>query len=301
MTDGNEWSDSDLDFTIASGVSDPELLSALRDYFAEQTEQSIQIDRWKLNTALRDQTELSKSDAESLFTGLVLSGVATQEEYSGSFADYSFRVQCEEAARVLENQRIARAAIDEIGVEDETFSDESAELTATFPPGIDGDGITRVRTLSSDLRNLCFDADTVVRIANPYFDPNPSIVGDIAGLSNRGIETRILTRETASASRDLVSALNGIYGEIEPANRHQLQVRDLYKRHDETGRQAYATHAKVAITDRDVCYIGSANLTPTSLSDNFELGVLLRGENVEIAADVFDTVFEFAREVGLPL
>jgi cardiolipin synthase/putative cardiolipin synthase len=231
----------------------------------------------------------------------VLNGVANQKGGGQSFADYSFIVECGPAARVLESQRIAKVALDEAGVTAETNESSQVELTATFPPGIHEERMSDVRPLSSDLRKLFFDADSVVRIANPYFDPNPSVVGDIASLANRGVTTRILTRETESASSKLVSALNSVYEGTDPENRHRLRVRDLYERDDETGRQAYATHAKVVIADRDICYLGSANLTDTSLSNNFELGVLLQGKTVKVAVDVFDAVFDLAREVKLPL
>lgn len=294
----NKWFDDDVDFTIARGVADVELLSALRDYFTACPEEQVEIDRTKLGTSLKDGLRLSKSDAESLFTGLVLNGVAEQTGGGRSFADYSFTVDCAPAARVLESQRIARSALDEAGNRGSELT--LTELTATFPPGITGERITDVRPLSSDLRKLFFDAESVVRIANPYFDPTPSVVGDIASLANRGVTTKILTRETESASSNLVSALNSIYEKVDSANRHRLRVRDLYKR-DESGYQAYATHAKIAIADSDLCYIGSANLTDTSLSNNFELGVLLRGENVDSVVNVFDAVFDFSREVKLPL
>lgn len=299
-TSKDQWFDDDIDFTIAKGVSDSELLSVLRDYFVGRPESRIEIDRRELNRSI-DCHRLSKSDAEFLFTGLVLNGVANQKGKGASFADYSFTVECEAAARILESQRIARAALEEADVTEKASKSPHVELTATFPPGINGEKITDVRLLSSDLRKLFFDADSIVRIANPYFDPNPSVVGDIASLANRGVKTKILTRETESANLKLVSALNSVYEGINPENRHRLRVRDLYERDDETGRQAYATHAKVVIADRDLCYLGSANLTDTSLSNNFELGVLIRGEPVKIAVDVFDSVFNFAREVKLPL
>lgn len=299
-THEDQWFDGDIDFTIAKGVSDPELLPALRDYFVGRVESRIEIDRTELNRCI-DCHKLSKSDAESLFAGLVLNGVANQKGSGPSFADYSFTVECEAAARILESQWIARAVLEEAGVTEKTSKSPHVKLTATFPPGIHGGKVTDVRPLSSDLRKLFFDADSVVRIANPYFDPNPSVVGDIASLANRGVTTKILTRETESASSKLVSALNGVYEGIDPENRYRLRVRDLYERDDETGRQAYATHAKVVIADRDLCYLGSANLTDTSLSNNFELGVILRGERVETAIQVFDTVFDFARDVELPL
>ncbi|WP_169802679.1 phospholipase D-like domain-containing protein [Halalkalicoccus paucihalophilus] len=280
-------------------MSDAKLLLALRDYFTGCSEQNIEVDRAKLNRSL--DAELTKSDAESLFTGLVLSRVANQKRRGRSFADYSFMVECEPAARVLETQRIARAALEEARTKSWRSQTPDAELTATFPPEITDEVLTNVRPLSDDLRTLFFGADSLVRIANPYFDPNPSVVGDIASLANRGVKTKILTRETNSASLNLVSALNSVYEGIDPPNRHRLKVRDLYERDGETGRQAYATHAKIAIADSEVCYIGSANLTDTSLSNNFELGVLLRGENVKVATEVFDTVFDFAREVKLPI
>lgn len=304
MVDGNqssdEWSDDEIDFTIARGVSDSELLSTLRDYFATRSEERLEVDRGKLSRSLAPGTRLSKSDAEALFTGLVLNGVATQTGGGCSFADYSFTVECDPAAETLEGQRIARQVLDETRETERGGEGSLVELTATFPPGIAIEGFDDVRPLSSDLRNLFFDADTVVRIANPYFDPNPSVVGDIASLANRGVTTKILTRETESASANLVSALNSIHERVDPENRHRLRVRDLFER-DETGRQAYATHAKIAIADTDICYLGSANLTDTSLSNNFELGVLLHGKNVDTAADVFDVVFDFSREVELPL
>jgi cardiolipin synthase/putative cardiolipin synthase len=296
-----DWYGEDADFTIARGLRDPEVLPVLRNYFAEQPERQIEVDRTKLNSSLSKEYRLSKSDAEALFTGLVLNGVANQKSGGQSFADYSFSVECEPASKVLELQCIGRRAIDETGVGVRDNDYQSVELTATFPPGIKVEGETGVRPLSSDLRKLFFGADSVVRIANPYFDPNPAIVGDIASLANRGVTTKILTRETRSASESLASAMNSIYEQIDPPKRHQLKVRDLFKRDENTGRQAYATHAKLAIADREICYLGSANLTDTSLQNNFELGVLLRGNDVDVAIDVFDSVFEFSRAVDLPL
>lgn len=304
MTDSglppDEWFAPELDFTVARSISDRGLIAALRDYFAEQSESRIEVDRRELNEAL-DGYRLSKSDAEPLFTGLVVNGVADQASSKRSFADYSFLVECEPASKVLEGQRVARAALEDVGWTNRDPDELHTELTATFPPAISRDRISAIRPLSTEIRQLLFDADDVVRIANPYFDPTPAVVGDVASLANRGVETRILTRETESASSNLKSTLNSIHERIDSHHRHRLKVRDLYERDTETGQQAYATHAKIAIADRDLCYLGSANLTDTSLSNNFELGVLLRGENVDVAVDLFDTVFNFARTVELPL
>ena len=296
----DRWFGEAPDFTIARGLGDINQITRVRDCLAEQSDDRFEVDRVRLDSWLGHSQSLSKSDAEVLFTGLVLNGAATQTGSERSFADYSFVVDRRRATAVLEAQRIARMVLDDVGFTDRP-DEPTTELTATFPPRTDERVVSSVRPLSDDLRRLFFEADSIVRIANPYFDPTPSIVGDIASLADRGVTTNILTREARDGPKNLASSLNAIYEKINPPHRHRLNVRDLYERDQLTGKQAYATHAKIAIADRDICYLGSANLTDTSLSNNFELGVLLRGENVLSAIDVFDAVFDLARPVELPL
>lgn len=293
--------DDNLEFTIARGISSLTVLDSVREYLRKRIPEDVEVDRRSLNSALSEEAQLSKRDAECLFTGFVLNGAATQVSNARTFADYTFAVDSNLAVTVLNAQRIARSALQDAEALEADHSEPTVEFTGTFPPAMGTRALTQVRPLSDDLRRLFFDADTVVRIANPYFDPTPSVVGDIASLSNRGVKTKILTRETDSASRNLRSALNTLHERIELSNRHSLQVRDCYESDDETGKQAYATHAKIAIADDDLCYVGSANLTGHSLESNFELGVLLRGDSVDTAINVFDAVFEFSRHVDLPI
>lgn len=291
----------ELDFTIARGISDPGVIKAVREVFLRTDTGEIKTNREMLTAHLSGDISLSKSEAEYLFTGLVLNDAATQIAGGKSFADYTFTVNVERAADVLETQQIACLVLDDVGFFNNDTTRPTVELTGTFPPMMDAQLPSEVQPLVGDLRRIFFSADTTVRVANPYFDPSPAVVGDIVGLLNRGVRAKILTRETESAASDLRSTLNRLHEEIDPSCRDHLYVRDLYKRDDQTGQQAYATHAKIAIADQNLCYLGSANLTDTSLSTNFELGVLLRGDVVSTAINVFDTVFEFSRRVDLPL
>lgn len=293
--------DGGFDFTIARGISSLNILDAVREHFRQQTPSDIKINRQSLNSSLPDKAQLSKKDAECLFTGLVLNGAAAQVGNARTFADYTFAVQTDRVMSILDAQRIARSALDDERALNKQRAETSVEFTATFPPTVNPFPSDKVRPLSSDLRQIFFDADSVVRIANPYFDPTPSVVNDIASLSNRGVKTKILTRETVRASKKLKKALNMLYDRVEPSNRNSLQIRDCYKRDDKTGNQSYATHAKIAIADDELCYVGSANLTEHSLSNNFELGVLLRGDSVSVAIEIFDSVFEFSNRVNLPI
>lgn len=294
----DDWLDSDPDFTIARGIHDAKKIEELRDYFASRRAAFVDTKRTAINDVVEEWTRLSKSEAESLFTGLVIAGVAEERGGGSTFADYTFRVECRPASKVLEAQRIARKAIEQVPVDQRG---NRTVLTATLPPTVRMADNKKVRPLSSDIRQLFFDADSVVRIANPYFDASPTVIGDIASLANRGVMTKILTRETSSNDPKLNSTLNTIYKKTSPDKRRFLKVRDLYKEKDQTGYQSYATHAKIAIADNSPCYIGSANLTKMNLKNNFEMGVLLWGEVVEDAITVFDAVFDEARDVRLPL
>ncbi len=292
------WLGSNIDFTIARGIRDAAKIRAIRDYFSSRQTAVIDTKRTAINNTLDREEKLSKSEAESLFTGLVIAGVATERSGGSTFADYTFQVECGLASRVLEGQRVGREAMDQVLIKEE---ESRVTLTATLSPGVHIQNGTNVRPLSSDIRQLFFDADSIVRIANPYFDASQTVIGDIASLANRCVTTKILTRETLSNDRRLTSTLNTIYKKISPDKRRFLEVRDLYGENDQTGRQSYATHAKIAIADNSLCYIGSANLTKMNLTNNFEMGVLLYDSIVNDVISVYDAVFKSARVVNLPL
>lgn len=288
------------DYTIAHGVEDYDLLDRLREYLREQPEQTIVTSRTDLESAIG--RPIDRRDAERIFTGLILNDAAEERAPAGStFADYEFSIQTDEASRVLREQAIARAAIDELTERAGTSGGSEIQLAATFPPHLDLSNTVDVVPIADELRQLFFDTDEVLRIANPYFDVDPTVIGDIASLPSRGVECRLLTRETVDGTQELTRALNAIHQAIPEDRRKLFTVRDLFERDSETGRQAFATHAKVAIADDELCYIGSANLTETSLSTNFEMGVLIRGAIVGDVARIFDRMFTGGRSVDLPL
>lgn len=295
---GSDKKIDDFDFSLARSVENPAVIRVTREYLLERRDDSVELERTVLNEELPAGTKVSQSDATTLFSGLVLNGVAVEERKTGYYSNYSFVVDRSAAIDYLETQQIARAALKG---DRRPRAPDRVTLTATLPPTIDPDSVGELRELSSEVRKLLFDAESVVRIANPYFDPAPPVVEDIAGAANRGVETRILTRETEQPNHDLVTSLNGLYRGVDEENRNRLEVRDLHSVDEHTGLQEYATHAKVTISDSELCYLGSANLTDPSLSDNFELGVVLSGGQVRVAQKIFDAVFESAERVSLPL
>ena len=53
-------------------------------------------------------------------------------------------------------------------------------------------------------------------------------------------------------------------------------------------------HAKVALADSNMAYIGSANMTQASLYVSMELGVLLQGDSVKTVASTVDAILDIA-------
>jgi len=91
-----------------------------------------------------------------------------------------------------------------------------------------------------------FDADSSVRIANPYFDPSitRTRVRPCASLPGGSVETRLLTRETADEGGDTRTTLNKMWNLIDEEHRDNFEVRDLYRWDESRGSQAFATHEK---------------------------------------------------------
>lgn len=283
-------------FAVARQFEDVNRVVDIRKAIFEMNQTLIS--RSDLNTCL--DVPLSTRESAALFTCLQKNGAAEQVSTGGGgFADYTFRLELENTIRILTQQAATLAAG---SIEDD--SDETGiSFVATLPGGFEPSS-ARVRELPSiidTIRGQVFDANHSVRIANPYFDPSLELVDDLASLPRRGIETQILTRETADNDSDARTSLNKMWAQIDPTHRELLQVRDLYEWDDHTGSQSFATHAKIVVVDETVCYIGSANLTDTSLSTNFEFGVLVEGELVADAVAVFDEVFDYARPVKFPL
>jgi cardiolipin synthase/putative cardiolipin synthase len=210
--------------------------------------------------------------------------------------DGEFALDPDRGAAVLGEQLLAVRAIE--ATTDEEQPGPDSRLVATTPPGLDIGLPASVSRLGTRLRSSLLDAEETVRLANPYFDPDQQVIDDISRLPARGVDTRILTRQVEPGT-DRHDVLERMLAGLTPSGRRNLQVRELFQLDSRTGRQAYATHAKMLIVDQELCYIGSANLTVTSLSTNFELGIVLDGPEVATATDVFDAVFDASARTTL--
>jgi cardiolipin synthase/putative cardiolipin synthase len=283
-----------LDFTIADALSSG-LIRQARNHLRTLSEEAnrVRTNRQSLNDAL--EGTLGQRQAEALWIGLSAKGAAEEIPAGRSYVEYDFLIDPDAAVSVLDEQLVAARYREQRP----SSSGDEVSLVATIPDSVNLRDADAVSHTAGRVRDLVLSAEETVRLANPYFNAEEAILDDLASLPKRGVKTQILTRETANPDQQLARSLNKIY-RLSEDGRDRLHVRDLYERDEQTGLQRLATHAKIVIIDDAYCYVGSANLTHHSLSNNFEFGLLLRGQSVEQVASVFDDVFEQATPVDLP-
>lgn len=302
------WSLSDgtpvcEDFTAAAVIGDVSRLRNIQSVFASFEEDKIQIGQERLQARLLDSTgateALTLTEFNAVMVSLTNTSAAIESQTSSEgYGQYTFTVSSQQAVRVLDQQLTAVLALDQLQHPEAPAT--SVELVATLPREVERRISVDVGRLDIALRRILMDASETVRVANPYFDPDQWIVEDLAALPQRGVETRILTREATGESADerTLDAVTALVNALGPDEIGHVTIRDFYET-TRSGHQTGAVHAKIITVDEERCYIGSANLTDLNLRGNFEFGVILEGELVHEVIEVFDAIFERADTVPI--
>lgn len=110
--------------------------------------------------------------------------------------------------------------------------------------------------------NLLYCAECEVVISNPYFVPDPSLLGALICCARRGVRTMLIL----PARND--SWVVGAIGKAHYAQLVEAGVRLFEFR-------GGLLHAKTMVVDRTVTLVGSANMDRRSLELNFENNILL--------------------------
>lgn len=130
-------------------------------------------------------------------------------------------------------------------------------------------------------RRLIEEARTSIKIFSPYVDP---AFTSLAENAQAPIQVVTTLKETRMRSSPVLERF---------ASSRPLAVRYLHER--QASAQMFQLHAKAILVDGERAYVGSANLTDTSLHYNFEMGVLIEDKpTVERLERIFDYVFGFA-------
>jgi putative cardiolipin synthase len=160
-----------------------------------------------------------------------------------------------------------------------------------------------VSPTARELRERMNDVRREVVIISPYFIPGPAGLATLEELRKRGARVRILTNSLASTDHPVVhSAYRRYRGPLLDSGAEIFEVRPApgAPRPDEEFRSGasgasgapFALHAKAYVFDRQLVFLGSANLDPRSLELNTEVGLLI--ESPDLARQIIARFDEFS-------
>ncbi len=141
--------------------------------------------------------------------------------------------------------------------------------------------------LSADLGVFFKNIKHELIIFSPYFVPGKSGAEWLIKMSKRGVRIRILTNSLASTDVTAVHAGYARYRKRllragielhEMNNKLTRKQRKAKKGHG--GSSKASLHAKSFIFDRDKVFVGSFNLDPRSLTENSEIGMVMRSPEI---------------------
>ncbi len=162
------------------------------------------------------------------------------------------------------------------------------------------------KTLVSELRQIVQEAKKEVLLLTPYFVPRKSGVAFLREIRSRGVRVVVVTNSLASTNHVAVHSGYARYRkELLEAGieLYELKVDSVRSEGDveSDGADRLILHAKAAIVDRKVLFVGSLNLDPRSIDINTEMGLFLDSPEIatRFAEDVDSDLPQFTYRVVL--
>jgi len=167
------------------------------------------------------------------------------------------------------------------------FADSPEKVTAMT------DEEARKMSVTMGVMDLVIASQNEVVLSSPYFVPGVMGVEAFGGLRKRDVKVTVLTNSLASNDEPLVHTGYARYRadllrsgvdlyELSPTKTTQN------KRLMIPGASKGRLHAKTAVIDRKLVFIGSMNLDPRSASKNTELGIII--DSPELAKEVLRVI-----------
>jgi putative cardiolipin synthase len=167
------------------------------------------------------------------------------------------------------------------------FADSPEKVTAMT------DEDARKMSVTMGVMDRVLASRSEVVLSSPYFVPGTMGVEAFGGLRKRDIKVTVLTNSLASNDEPLVHTGYARYREA--LLRSGVDLYELSptrstqnKRLMLPGASKGRLHAKTAVIDREIVFIGSMNLDPRSASKNTELGIII--ESPELAKEVLRVI-----------
>jgi putative cardiolipin synthase len=177
-----------------------------------------------------------------------------------------------------------------------------SSVYADSPDKVRGARATNQDTLAQRFLDRLGEAQREVVLISPYFIPDAATVERLRLLRARGVSVRIVTNSLAVSDepfvtialerhqRELLSMGVGLYELSTDRVKLDANLRTLF------GASIGRLHAKMALIDRHIVYVGSLNLDGRSAHINTEIGVRVESA---VVADMLFRAFQIGQATGV--
>ena len=167
------------------------------------------------------------------------------------------------------------------------FADSPDKVTAT------SDAMARGMSVTMSVMDVVMAARSDVVLSSPYFVPGTMGVQAFGELRRRDVKVTVLTNSLAANDEPLVHTGYARYRVAllrTGVDLYELSPTRIQRNHrlGFPGASLGRLHAKLAVIDRSVVFIGSMNLDPRSASKNTELGIIV--ESPDLAKEVLRVI-----------
>jgi phosphatidylserine/phosphatidylglycerophosphate/cardiolipin synthase-like enzyme len=281
-------------YEIASRLKNPDLVRKVESVFGSFKKDPPIIRGVEILQGLNHEYQISANPA--ILYDLIQSGLLIKDTPAKNIEDYFFKVDFGKAASIFKREILAAEVIQEYERKQSAPNTLDVAFVATIP-------------LKFNTHDFEFDEiyPTLIRIAaaakhelwivNPFFDEYGAnyLLPSLIGAAKNETMIRILGRKICEGyEQEVIKPIKCIAAKFdEEGLSHRLEIRDFYQT-DKNGIQIYALHTKMMIADEIFAYIGSANITKHSLRNNFEIGIILKGEKVKPLTEITRKIWAHA-------
>jgi len=156
----------------------------------------------------------------------------------------------------------------------------------------------QINTLKEEFQELFEKANHHIYICSPFleYDGFDNYLPILLTKAKEGVDIKIIARQISNTDPnnryEQIKKIQKIFEKknvpISIRNYHFFEERKIVS----------STHAKMIICDYEYAYIGSGELRRNSLDKNFELGVVLRGEQAYQIGKIFEKLFSVSSDIS---
>ena len=217
--------------------------------------------------------------------GLMGAGIIKETAARKKIADYRFLVNKEKARDTTLIKNLL------YGSRERESKKADFSLVASYPKEEEFKSVKGLESLYAMLCRLIISADKQIAMANPFFDKEgiEKMVPYLKQATERGVKAKIVSRPAYDASKEHAEQLRDLISEL-GENCEARQFAGSKK------GKPFHLHAKFMVADNKKAYVGSANITETSLGNNVEVGVIFTGKKAEALLGFFNLVWRNSSE-----